>query len=73
MSEAKNEITGLSDKDVEEQIQKGNINKLPKDNLKTNKQIIFDNVFTLFNLYNFIIALFLNKREESFLLSLFHR
>jgi hypothetical protein len=26
MSEAKNEITGLSDKDVEEQIQKGNIN-----------------------------------------------
>ena len=59
MSETKNEITGLSDKDVEEQIQKGNINKLPKDNLKTNKQIIFDNVFTLFNLYNFIIALFL--------------
>ena len=25
MSETKNEITGLSDKDVEEQIQKGNI------------------------------------------------
>ena len=27
MSETKNEITGLSDKDVEEQIQKGHINK----------------------------------------------
>lgn len=48
---------GLSNKEVNEQIQKGNINKQPKDNLKTNKQIIFNNVFTLFNLYNFIIAI----------------
>ena len=27
-------IQGLSNKEVEEQIQKGKVNKLPKDNLK---------------------------------------
>ena len=50
-------IQGLSNKEVEEQIQKGNVNKLPKDNLKSNWKIIADNVFTLFNLYNLIIAI----------------
>ena len=50
-------IKGLSTKEVEEQIQKGNVNKLPKDNLKSNWRIIYDNVFTLFNLYNLIIAI----------------
>lgn len=49
-------INGLSEEKVEEQIKKGNINKLPKDNLKSNWKIIYDNVFTLFNLYNLIIA-----------------
>ena len=52
-----NKIEGLSNKEVEEQIKKGNINKTQQDNLKSNKQIIFDNVFTLFNLYNLIIAI----------------
>ncbi len=50
-------IKGLSSKEVEEQIQKGNVNTLPKDNLKSNWKIIADNVFTLFNLYNLIIAI----------------
>ncbi len=54
-----NKIKGLSNKEVEEQINKGNVNKTQKDNLKSNWQIIFDNVFTLFNLYNLIIAIVL--------------
>ena len=33
-------IKGLSTQEVEEQIQKGNVNKLPKDNLKSNWKII---------------------------------
>ncbi len=52
-----NQINGLQEKEVEEQIKKGNINQLPKDNLKSNWKIISDNVFTLFNLYNLIIAI----------------
>ena len=50
-------IQGLSNKEVEEQIKKGNVNKKPKDNLKSIWKIIYDNVFTLFNLYNLIIAI----------------
>ena len=50
-------LKGLTSKEVEEQIEQGNVNKLPKDNLKSNWKIIFDNVFTLFNLYNLIIAI----------------
>ncbi len=50
-------INGLTDKEVQEQIEQGHINKAEQNNLKTTKQIIFDNVFTLFNLYNLIIAI----------------
>lgn len=50
-------LKGLSNKEVEEQIQKGNENVIRNNNLKSNKQIIFENVFTLFNLYNLIIAI----------------
>lgn len=50
-------IHGLSNKEVKEQMQKGNVNKTQEDSLKSNWQIIFDNVFTLFNLYNLIIAI----------------
>ena len=52
-----NKIQGLTKSEVEEQINNGNVNKLPKDNLKSNWKIIADNVFTLFNLYNLIIAI----------------
>ena len=50
-------IEGLTDKEAQEQIELGNINKSQESKLKTTKQIIFDNVFTLFNLYNLIIAI----------------
>ena len=50
-------IEGLTDKEVQEQIELGNINKSQESKLKTTKQIIYDNVFTLFNLYNLIIAI----------------
>lgn len=50
-------LKGLSNKEVEEQIQKGNVNVTQNNNLKSNQQIVFDNVFTLFNLYNLIIAI----------------
>ena len=52
-----NNLEGLTDKEVQEQIELGNINKSQESKLKTTKQIIFDNVFTLFNLYNLIIAI----------------
>lgn len=50
-------IQGLSKNEVQERIKEGNINKTNNDKLKTNWQIIRDNVFTLFNLYNLIIAI----------------
>ena len=53
----KNEIKGLTKKEVEEKIKLGNVNTTSKNNLKSNWQIVFDNVFTLFNLYNLIIAI----------------
>lgn len=51
------ELLGLSSQEVKEQMQKGNVNVSQKNNLKSNWKIIFDNVFTLFNLYNLIIAI----------------
>ena len=48
---------GLSNKEVEELISQGKINVSDNNNLKSNWQIIKDNVFTLFNLYNLIIAI----------------
>lgn len=50
-------IQGLSQEEVEQRIKNGKVNKSGKDKLKTNWQIIRDNVFTLFNLYNLIIAI----------------
>ena len=52
-----NEYQGLSDKEVEKLTQEGKVNVTGSDNLKSNWQIIKDNVFTLFNLYNLIIAI----------------
>ena len=50
-------IEGLSKNEVQERIKEGKVNKRNNDKLKTNWQIIRDNVFTLFNLYNLIIAI----------------
>lgn len=53
----KEKINGLSSEEVQERIDDGKVNVTKKDNLKSNWRIIFDNVFTLFNLYNLIIAI----------------
>jgi len=51
---------GLSDGQVESQRSKGLGNKIPKTTTKTSVQIIKENVFTLFNLLNLLIALALS-------------
>ncbi len=47
---------GLTSEEVEKLISKGKVNASDNNNLKSNWQIVKDNVFTLFNLYNLIIA-----------------
>ena len=49
--------TGLSNKEVEELTNQGKVNVSNNNNLKSNWQIVKDNVCTLFNLYNLIIAI----------------
>lgn len=51
------DIKGLTSKEVEERIKNGQVNSSNTNNLKSNWQIIRDNVFTLFNLFNLIIAI----------------
>ena len=53
----KEKITGLSEKQVLNRIEKGQINKLDDDKTRSNWEIIRDNVFTLFNLFNVLIAI----------------
>ena len=48
---------GLTSKEVEELTAQGKVNVNDNNNLKSNWQIVKDNVFTLFNLYNLIIAI----------------
>ena len=43
----KEKITGLTEKQVENRILKGQINKVDDDKTRTNWEIIRDNVFTL--------------------------
>lgn len=47
--------TGLNNKEVEERIAEGKVNGISKPASKSYGQIIKDNVFTLFNLLNFLI------------------
>lgn len=49
-------IRGLSEKEVQEQIELGHVNISPKPLVKSYRQIIFEHVFNLFNAYNFVIA-----------------
>lgn len=49
-------INGLTTEEVQKRINEGKSNNSNTDNLKSNWQIIKDNVFTLFNLFNFLIA-----------------
>ena len=50
-------LLGLSDQEVQKRIEQGTVNGVSKPATKTYGQIIKDNVFTLFNLLNFLIAL----------------
>ncbi|SFB29200.1 cation-translocating P-type ATPase [Clostridium frigidicarnis] len=50
-------ILGLTEKEVIERKKKGEVNILEEKNIKSNWEIISDNIFTLFNLYNFLIAI----------------
>ena len=47
---------GLTELEVQEKIKNGQVNTLPKPEIKTNLQIVVSQVFTLFNLYNLVIA-----------------
>lgn len=49
-------IRGLTTEEVSERITQGKVNLIEDKNTKSNWQIISENVFTLFNLFNFIIA-----------------
>lgn len=50
-------IKGLTDEEVQKRIEEGKVNKSDTNNLKSNFEIIRDNVCTLFNLFNLIIAI----------------
>ena len=48
-------LNGLSDAEVKKRIEEGKVNSASGDKLKSNWQIVRDNVCTLFNLLNFLI------------------
>lgn len=48
---------GLTQKEVNQRISQGQVNDYVSDTSKSNKEIIYDNVFTLFNLLNVVIAI----------------
>ncbi len=52
-----NNLTGLSDKEVEIRIKEGKTNKFNDEVGKSYKDIIKDNIFTLFNLINLVLAI----------------
>lgn len=53
----KEELKGLTDEQVLQRIENGQINKVEDDKTRTNWEIIRDNVCTLFNLFNLLIAI----------------
>ena len=50
-------LKGLTNEEVKERIEKGQVNNSNTNNLKSNWEIVRDNVCTLFNLFNLIIAI----------------
>ena len=50
-------IKGLTDEEVKKRVEEGKINSTNTNNLKSNFEIVRDNVCTLFNLFNLIIAI----------------
>ena len=57
MVNGKEPILGLTEAEVLERKKKGQINIVEEKAVKSNWEIISENVFTLFNLYNFLIAI----------------
>lgn len=57
MVNGKEPILGLTEAEVLERKKKGQINIVEEKTVKSNWEIISENVFTLFNLYNFLIAI----------------
>ena len=53
----KEELKGLTDEQIQERISEGKINKVEDDKTRSNWEIIRDNVCTLFNLFNLLIAI----------------
>ena len=53
----KEKLNGLTLKQVEEKQKKGQVNKIDDDKTRSNWEIIRDNVCTLFNLFNLLIAI----------------
>ena len=51
------EIKGLTSEEVQKRVEEGKVNNSNTNNLKSNWQIVRDNVCTLFNLFNLIIAI----------------
>ena len=51
------EIKGLNTEEVENRKKEGKVNTSNTNNLKSNWEIVTENVCTLFNLFNFIIAI----------------
>lgn len=56
--------TGLTNIEVNERIQKNLVNNVENHTTKSYKQIIFDNVFTLFNFVNLVLALLIISTGE---------
>lgn len=48
---------GLSENEIEERVRAGLVNQVTETPEKTTGQIVFGNIFTLFNLLNFVLAL----------------
>ena len=53
----KEELKGLTEEQIQERISEGKINKVEDDKTRSNWEIIRDNVCTLFNLFNLLIAI----------------
>lgn len=56
MGDDMNEVKGLTNQQIQEQIKLGHVNISPKPLVKSHWQIFCEHIFTLFNAYNFIIA-----------------
>lgn len=52
-------IKGLTQEEVQQRVDQGQVNISPKPIVKSNRQIILGHAFNFFNIYNFVIAFFL--------------